>query len=43
MVIERGVLRSYLLNAYCARKLGLATTGIMLAAGRSSMAARMFD
>lgn len=27
VVIERGVLRSYLLNTYCARKLGLKTTG----------------
>ena len=27
VVVERGVLRSYLLNAYCARKLGLRTTG----------------
>ena len=27
MVIERGVLKSYLLNTYCARKLGLKTTG----------------
>jgi PmbA protein len=27
MVIERGVLKSYLLNSYCARKLGLKTTG----------------
>jgi PmbA protein len=27
MVIERGVLRSYLLNSYAARKLGLRTTG----------------
>jgi len=27
VVIERGVLRSYLLNSYTARKLGLATTG----------------
>jgi PmbA protein len=27
MVIERGVLRSYLLNTYAARKLGLKTTG----------------
>src|SRR5204863_480309 len=27
MVIERGVLKSYLLNTYVARKLGLATTG----------------
>ena len=27
VVIERGVLKSYLLNTYCARKLGLKTTG----------------
>jgi PmbA protein len=27
VVVERGVLRSYLLNTYTARKLGLATTG----------------
>jgi PmbA protein len=27
VVVERGVLRSYLLNTYCARKLGLKTTG----------------
>ncbi len=27
MVIERGVLKSYLLNSYCARKLNLKTTG----------------
>jgi PmbA protein len=27
MVVERGVLKSYLLNTYCARKLGLRTTG----------------
>jgi PmbA protein len=27
MVIERGVLKSYLLNSYCARKLGLKSTG----------------
>ena len=27
VVVERGVLRSYLLNSYTARKLGLATTG----------------
>jgi PmbA protein len=27
VVIERGVLKSYLLNSYCARKLGLKTTG----------------
>ena len=27
MVIERGVLKSYLLNAYTARKLGMKTTG----------------
>ncbi len=27
VVIERGVLKSYLLNTYCARKLGLRTTG----------------
>ena len=27
VVIDRGVLKSYLLNTYCARKLGLKTTG----------------
>ena len=27
VVMERGVLKSYLLNSYCARKLGLKTTG----------------
>jgi PmbA protein len=27
VVLERGVLKSYLLNSYCARKLGLKTTG----------------
>jgi PmbA protein len=27
VVVERGVLKSYLLNTYCARKLGLKTTG----------------
>jgi PmbA protein len=27
VVIERGVLKSYLLNTYCARKLGMKTTG----------------
>lgn len=27
VVIDRGVLKSYLLNSYCARKLGLKTTG----------------
>lgn len=27
VVIERGILRSYLLNSYTARKLGLKTTG----------------
>ena len=27
MVIERGVLKSYLLNTYAARKLGMKTTG----------------
>jgi PmbA protein len=27
VVVERGVLKSYLLNTYCARKLGLRTTG----------------
>jgi len=27
MVIERGVLKNYLLNTYAARKLGMKTTG----------------
>jgi PmbA protein len=27
VIVERGVLKSYLLNTYCARKLGLKTTG----------------
>src|SRR5262249_51628270 len=27
VVLERGVLKSYLLNTYCARKLGMKTTG----------------